>query len=480
MYDWEAIAYGFAETSWRCQSIKIVDKPIRSLVIKRDQNLSLSMIAHIRHNELIKKRRYKLGEIYSDFETVQIYNEFKANGSVVVTHIANNNLTYDEDGSPINKVIIGVKELEVNYSDLPVFHTIEWITNLRAENNWYWPDSVNIRLRGNYKKEFSSKSDSISIEREDVIDYESSASCLKFYFEDEVIFVGEAQVDVINDKYSPGFILYQGCPSNEKMEKIRLALSYTFGRYLPSLGYSKFDEQWGIVSYKCIQPYDIEKRVYTSATEPPQKIYQSNYRFVEADLVSKSVESFCLRFDEYDLRHISSLYWHAANSPLHVQASQLGAAIEAIRRNYMKVNEKSFKTKLFDSERWADIQKELIQIVEMNLPDDLDGKEPREKKIIKNKIKNLNQTPHSEMAKRFFEVLALPLSDLEEEAFQERHNSAHGVKGEYGGIAAIKNNQILKALLNRVLIKILNMYPFYIDYYTAEYPQKNINQSIGG
>jgi hypothetical protein len=437
------------------------------------------MIANIKHDKLLSKSKYQLGEIISDFEKIQIYNDFGASGTAIATHIPNNTLTYDENGTPINKAMISIEELEVNYSDSTVLHTIEWITNLRTENNWRWSDSINMSLKGKFKKEFSSKSDTISIEREDTIGLGMSVACLKFAFEDELLFIGETKTDAIDSKYCPGFILYQGAPSNEKMEQIRLALSYTLGRFFPSLGYSRFDEKWDIVSYKCVDPYDIEKRVYTSQTKPPLKLNCSDFDPINANIVSKSVELFCLKSNEYDLKHISWLYWHAVTSPVHVKASQFGATIEAIQRNYIKANEQSFQTKLLKKEEWKRIKKELIDTIEALLPNAPDSKEPNEKRIIKNKIYNLNQTPQSEMTKRFYEVLELSLSEFEEKAFQQRNYSAHGGKGPLAGFSTTKNNRILRTLLNRILIKILNMSPLYIDYYSEGYPQRNIKQPIG-
>lgn len=479
MYEWEVLPYDFTKGTWHCQSINMINKPIQSLSIHRNKNLSISMIANIKHDKLISKSKYQLGEIIADFEKIQIYNDFGASGTAIVTHIPNNTLTYDENGTPINKAMISIEELEVNYSDSKVLHTIEWITNLRTENNWRWSDSINMSLKGKFKKEFSSKSDTISIEREDTIGLGMSVTCLKFVFEDELIFIGETKTDAIDSKYCPGFILYQGAPSNEKMEQIRLALSYTLGRFFPSLGYSRFDEKWDIVSYKCVDPYDIEKRVYTSQTKPPLKLNRSDFDPINANIVSKSVESFCLKFHAYDLKHISWLYWHAVTSPVHVKASQFGATIETIQRNYIKINEQSFQTELLKKEEWKRIKKEFIDSIEALLPNAPDSKEPNEKRIIKNKIYNLNQTPQSEMTKRFFEVLELSLSEFEEKAFQQRNYSAHGGKGRQTGFSTTKNNRILRTLLNRILIKILNISPFYIDYYSEGYPQRNIKQPIG-
>lgn len=238
--------------------------------------------------------------------------------------------------------------------------------------------------------------------REDTIGLGMSVACLKFAFEGELIFIGETKTDAIDSKYCPGFILYQGAPSNEKMEQIPLALSYTLGRFFPSLGYSRFDEKWDIVSYKSVDPYDIEKRVYTSRTKPPLKLNCSDFDPINASIISKSVESFCLKFNTYDLKHISWLYWHAETSPVHVKASQFGATIEAIQGNYIKANEQSFQTKLLKKEEWKKIKKEFIYAIEELFQNSSDSKEPNEKWIIKNKIYNLNQTPHSEMTKKIF------------------------------------------------------------------------------
>lgn len=475
MYEWETLSYDFMNSTWNCKNTTLLRKPILSLSIQRNKNLSISMVANIKHDKLLSQPKRQLGQLISDFEQIEMYNDFGSRATATVTHIINNNLSWDQNGNPTNKAIINVEQLEVHHSDTTVHYTIEWITNLKPEGCWRWPDSTNMNLKGKFNKEYSSTGNKVTISREDIIDFGMSLNCLGFPVNDHFVFIGETSSKTIDKKYFPGFILYQGSPSPEKMEKIRLGLSYTLGRYLPSLGCSRFDNKWDLVSYKCIAPYHIEERVYNSQTEPPSKLNNADIGPINSNIVSKSINSFCDNFEKYDLKHISWLYWHAVTSPVHVQASQLGATIESIQRNYIKVHERFFQTKLFQKKEWKEIQSELIHGIE----ELLQNNNSDEKRILLSKIQNLNQTPQRHLTDRFFEILDLRLSDHEKEAFKQRNYSAHGEKGNRTKFTTTKNNNILRTLLNRVLIKIMDTSIWYIDYYSIGYPQRNIGNPVG-
>uniref|UniRef100_Q3ARQ1 ApeA N-terminal domain-containing protein n=1 Tax=Chlorobium chlorochromatii (strain CaD3) TaxID=340177 RepID=Q3ARQ1_CHLCH len=479
IYQWEAIPYSSHNDKWNCDQIDLINRPIESVYFHRNQDLSISMIAYIKANALNPKATYQLGELHSNFESIKIHHTSGAQGTATITHIPKNTTKFDNNGNPINESIINTLELEIKYNNLPISYTIEWITNLKSEGVWHWPNVVNTKLQGKFNMDFSSKSHTISIEKDNFLEFNNSLSCLQFSFEDELIFIGETKTDEIEKKYHPGFILYQGNPSQEKMERIRLALSFLLGRFLPSLGYTAFDEKWDIVSYKCITPYDLDGSVYNSSTMPPIKLKTINF-FINTNIVTRSVNAFYENFLKFDLKYISYLYWNAINSPAHIKASQFGATLEAIQRNYRQVHANDFQTALFKHEEWKIIQKALLDSLDKVLNSNSDNKEIDEKKIIKNKIYSLNQTPQSKLTNRFFDLIDISLSEIEENAFKQRNYSAHGIKTTQEDFSVIKNNYILMTLIHRILIKILNISQNYIDYYAIGHPSRNIKEPIGG
>jgi hypothetical protein len=477
-FEWETLSHDFSYGNWNLKKISLINKPISSFAIQRNKDLSISMIVNINHTELLSRPDCPIGTVINDFEEIEMSDGYGSNARATVTHIKDNKLSWDLNGNPINKAYLDVDQLEVNYSEEQIFYTIEWITNLRPEGCWHWPDSIELDLKCNYKKIYNSKEKKITIKSEDRLGGGLSVKCVGFSVNDYFVFMGEAKSEDLDNRYSPGFILYEGNPRSDDMEKIRLGLSYTLGRYLPSLGYSKFDKKWSIVSYKCIAPYHIEERVYSCQTKPPSKLKDTDFDPINSKIISDFVTSFYEYFDRYDLGHISWLYWHAVASPVHVQASQLGATIESIQKNYIKEHKDRFQTKLF-GDIWKSIQDEIVNIINRSLPDN-QYKNSKERCILLNKINNLNQTPQSLLTVRFFKILDLELAELETIAFKQRNFSAHGKKSKPGEFCtAIRNNDILRTLLNRVLIKILKSSSNYIDYYTTGHPQRHLRTPIG-
>lgn len=472
-FDWEPLSQDFHQDLWRIDKQNIIKHPISLISINRDKNLSITMKLLTNHpNRIPLSKPHPKGILISDFDKIQMSSEGGTTAVATVIFIKKSNKFFDSNNNLVNTAELDINELEVKYSDKESFYTIEWITNLRPERCWLWPDSIDWSLKGSYTKKIDSKEKKITIEQEDTLGHRHSSNCAGLTINDLFVFIGETESKDIDKKYNPGFILYEGNPNSDVREKVRLGLSYTLGRYLPTLGYSKFDKTWSLVSYKCICPYDIDQRVYNCQTKPPFDLKIDPYK-MNNKIVSNFVTSFFNNFDKYDLRHISSLYWNALNSTTHVKASQLGATLESLQRKYIKKHEENFQTRLIVRKEWQLLRKKLIETIESSLSNKLNG----ESDILLRKIDNLNQTPQSHLTDRFFEILGLELGDIEKDAFRYRNFSAHGKRPEEFG-DLIKNNDVLRTLVNRVLIKILNCSSQYIDYYTVGHPSRVLKSPI--
>ncbi len=101
--------------------------------------------------------------------------------------------------------------------------------------------------------------------------------------------------------------------------------------------------------------------------------------------------------------------------------------------------------------------------------------------ILVNRINcSLNQAPKDIITKKFLATLNITLSDLEKRAWSQRNTGAHGgipEKEDY--IKALKKTKILQILCNRIILSITNASNNYIDYYTVNFPTKNLQEPIG-
>ena len=186
------------------------------------------------------------------------------------------------------------------------------------------------------------------------------------------------------------------------------------------------------------------------------------------------VQKILKYYDDYDFSHFSWLYWHAVASPLHLKGVGFGATLEFIQRKYIERNAGHFSEKLIDKKLWKPIYKKLSKILE-----DTENLSEHERKLLSNKLSNLNQTPQSILTNRFYEVLNLSLGNLESLSFKQRNNSAHGNKAEDSGIIPlVREVKILRIICNRIILRIYNLSEFYFDFYSFGFKIRNLSDSI--
>lgn len=103
-------------------------------------------------------------------------------------------------------------------------------------------------------------------------------------------------------------------------------------------------------------------------------------------------------------------------------------------------------------------------------------------KIFNNKIDGINLAPQKVLLSRLMSTLELKLSNNESKVWKRRNDAAHGHETESEDIFhKIKDIRILRILLNRILLKIMQISDTYIDYCSVEArlpPVKKLEESI--
>ncbi len=166
-------------------------------------------------------------------------------------------------------------------------------------------------------------------------------------------------------------------------------------------------------------------------------------------------------------------YWHAVCAPIHIAAVHYGASIEALQNSYIAHHGKNFKTSLIEKQEWWQFREESLKIVSnLNIDEN-------EKRVLENKINSLNQTPQNIITERFLNSLGIKFSTLEHSAWQRRNNAAHGNQVESDDyISLIRELKILKIILHRVLLQIVDGSDYYLDYYSLGNPIRRIRECI--
>ena len=353
---------------------------------------------------------------------------------------------------------------------------IEWVANIENNNEAMWPDIVTDEIKTSRKRTLSGDKEPITISSISKSS-NSKKNCIKLQIDGINFHIGTcASVDIDSSKF-PGFILYSDIVSEEIRRKIRGAASFVFGKPIIYLGETSFNQKWEAIYFKAVSPNSMNGKAFSLHGMPLSPLKKPSEINMNNKMVSKMIEEFYRKHDDYDLLHISWLYWYACISPAHIAASQFGATLEAILRAYVEKHKSSFKKCLLDEANWMMIKNELMGVLSKIIDETSDIKEAKE--VLKNKIENLNHSPQSQITKQFFKLINLELTKNEEKVFKQRNKSAHGGKtANSDNIKFIKEVKILRLFCNRILLKIFDASEYYVDYHTSHYPVKRIEDPI--
>lgn len=270
-----------------------------------------------------------------------------------------------------------------------------------------------------------------------------------------------------------GMIIYPAFSSDEFRRKVRNCLSFSLGFFLVHLGDSTFCKDWRVLSLKAISVYSIDKKVFELPIAPPAPLGGDSVR-IEADVLTRMVNSLYSKYDGLHFDSVSWAYWHALCAPIHIAAAHFGSTIEALQNAYASSNPGSVRTKII-SERtsWKGISEALYRVIETS------NANVEDKKILYSKISNLNSLPQGMVLTSLFVSMQMNLADLEKSAWKRRNDAAHGLSvssSDY--INLIREVKILRIILHRIVLKVTEASDTYIDYYSIGFPIRKISESL--
>jgi hypothetical protein len=300
-----------------------------------------------------------------------------------------------------------------------------------------------------------------------------SRNCVKLNVESNEIFLCTSDSQLAKEIKKPGFILYVGTPTEEFREKVRVCLSFSLGVYLVHLGHSIFCKDWHLVSFKAIGAYALGGRAFEIPPTPPAPLGMKYEWEIDRAMLSRMVNSICTHYEALNFRSLNWAFWHAVCATPHIAAVHYGAAVEALRRAYVKYNPATYQTTLLCHGHWSILKHAAdTAVAAMPISD-------QTKKILQNKISGLNSKPQSVLLDELLSNLDLTLSELEQAAWQHRHAAGHGnyAKPEESA-RLIRETKLLRLRFNRMVLAITKASDTYYDYYTLDRPIRKLRDSI--
>ncbi|NOR69297.1 MAG: hypothetical protein GQ532_06305 [Methylomarinum sp.] len=446
--------------------------PIKDLTIKRDEKLNLVLTTTSDVNSESGSIDHPPGTVRINDDAIELTSisesKVKMNGIQPFKYT----ISTDNNGNSIRTELSSVSSIEAVIRDAKTGnYLIEWLENV-DDGHFMWPDSVETNTENHTLVSIGAEPNKVEMqEKSSSKGFGRSAVYLSIA--DHKLYLVSTGDDAKSVGVKSGYILYLEIIPSEERKKIRDCLSFVLGRPLIKTGYSIFNSEWQLVSFKSISAYSMGGAAFSIHSLPPFPLGKNYQGEIDSNIITTLVNAIYQDYDEYKFGYLSWAYWHAVCAPIHIAAVHFGACIESLQKSYIENNGKKFSSALIEKSRWKVFRKETLNVLtSLNL-------EETENRVLENKINSLNQTPQSVLTERFLNNLDINFSEVEKAAWQQRNNAAHGNEIEEGTeIQLIREIKILKVIFHRVLLKIMGGGEYYIDYYSIGFPIKFLSDSI--
>jgi hypothetical protein len=454
-----------------CFKFKGWDKligPIDSFKIERNDDLQLCLETTSSESAYATRINFPVGSVYQDDSKAELEGFSGQEATIFGLNITGSVENHSDRGILVKETSIVSKLVIRASSDKEEKYLVEQVCNI--DDHFMFRDRFSVIKTDTLEMALGSDDLLLSIPKS--MESKSLRNCLSVRIAGVGVYVISSNSSDNNAKRS-GLIIYDQVPSDEIRKKIRGGLSYTLGYPIVYLGYTTYSIDWDVLSTEAVTPYTIGGQMFGITSLPPSPIGKYAHNDVDSKIVERMSNALIELYDQYDLNNVLWNYWHSVCAPTHMKPINFGAMIEFFQRQYLSVNDATVDTKLLSKGTSKDFRKAVLDlIISMDIP--AEGKA-----VLKNKINNINQLPHSIQADRFFSAIGLTLGELEKKAIKRRNDAAHGVlTSEDDTVNLIKDNKILKIILDRIILSITQANSSYLDYYSLDHPERNISQPI--
>ncbi|MGH9436329.1 MAG: hypothetical protein ACRD4R_01280 [Candidatus Acidiferrales bacterium] len=476
-WEWESFEHLIGAGSFEIENAGPLRAPVRNFSIKRNEKLQLILETRASGTAASESgNSFPLGTVRVNTDAVTFVNGkgTRLVAAGVQSRTQRTSITAD---SPMGEMletssVHSLKGTIAPYRDPN--YVIEWLANV--DDVFSWPNMIvnesvvtkTRTLRGG--------------DHEPVLRWSRESggggwSCVKLDVDGYDFFLCVAKPTVAGGINKPGFILYAGNPPDELRDKVKRCLSFCLGKYLVYLGYSRFCEDGLLVSFEAVSAYSLGGRAFELPAMPPSPLGTRSLWEIDRDILSRMVNSLYSHYDTLRFGKLTWAYWHALCATPHIAAVHFGAAAEALQRAYLKASKHTIKTKLVEGEDWKTMKSSMKSVISgSTVSADV-------KRLLENKLGELNAVPQSVVTERVLESLQIKLGERERKVWTRRNVAAHG-SGSDEDLELIRDLKILRLRFHRMLLSITNASDFYYDYFSigqvgaAYYPARRLKEPI--
>lgn len=267
-----------------------------------------------------------------------------------------------------------------------------------------------------------------------------------------------------------------GIPDLEERKKISELVSFIFGRQLLNIGYSKFDKYGNFVEDFAVDPIlpnSINiKRVCGLPDKPPIKINPFKSGYLEP-IFKQLIPSYLKLSDDLNMNQVLWRYWLSIALNFDTSLLLLATSIELLSNSWYKSQNSKSKGIYLEKKDFDKLLRCEFKLIEKKL------KGQKYKERILRRMKGTFQMGANEKVNNFFDEINLNIDKIEKKAIKDRNIPAHGSLLDLERSKKIfKSEEAYRTLFNRTVLKILGFNGKYIDYYTLNYPERDIDEPI--
>lgn len=264
---------------------------------------------------------------------------------------------------------------------------------------------------------------------------------------------------------------YDVIPSEAPKEIVN-ALGYFLGRRLIPIGCTWFAEDGTPMGSESFRPWTWDaKRTCEHPDAPPVRLCTP---FLNEALLSDLVVRFLDSYEELDFSHVMWNYWLAIMSPPDAAIGHFSTVLETVMNAWFRSKRSKSQGQYMPTSDFTALTRSAFSSIEAGL-----GVNPDKERIL-SRLKRANSLGANEKLAKFLNELKLPISDVEKHVMRIRNRIVHGSSGSSDGHALVHNMRAYRAFVNRVILKCLGYTGSYIDYSSSGFPERTIDDPLGG
>jgi hypothetical protein len=271
----------------------------------------------------------------------------------------------------------------------------------------------------------------------------------------------------------PGRIVYAADVPAETRRKVREVLSFALGNCLLHRGSTGLDHEGHVVWTSAVSSNPFGSRIFAIHAQPPAPM-GANSQLIEQERLQPIVQALFNHYDELGFRALTWAYWHAVCAPIHIAAVHFGGAVEGLQASYMRANPEAVARNLVAPDAWRSLNRTLKAAIR-----DCGDLEDGQASMLSNKVDGLNFASGGEVFRRFMEALNLNQGGADVGAWRRRHQAAHGhAASPEDTVGIVRDTKLLRTLLNRIVLRIADASPTYVDQFTLGFPVRPIAEGV--